>query len=137
MEIILNLLDVDAVTKLLLLTYWLGKALQDASLSTGIGFNPDAKYKSPKSDVHDLPLWYYAYHDINSLNHVEKFPLSATFLVMFTDFWHFCGFIRHLCVSTMVWMFTDLHWSYIIWFYIIGLIVFKIVYVGFRKISKI
>ena len=56
-------------------------------MSSGVGFNSNAKYKSPREPVSNIYFYpYWLYHKLNGLKHVERFPFSATFLVMFTDF---------------------------------------------------
>ena len=115
------------------LIIWISKALQDASMASGVGFNSDAKYKSPREPVSNIYFYpYWLYHKLNGLKHVERFPFSATFLVMFTDFWHLAGFFRNAASVTILWYYTGWNWFAI---YFIALIVFKVVYITFRKFS--
>ena len=107
--------------------YWFTKAAQDAIMSDGHGFDPDAKYKSPKVPISNIFFYpYYLYHKINGLRYVERFPFSATFLVMFTDLWHLFGTFRHVCVVWLAWLVVGSTVLDFLILYVIGLIVFNI-----------
>ena len=107
--------------------YWFTKAAQDAIMSDGHGFDPDAKYKSPKVPVDKIKnkLWKL-YHKINGLKYQERFPFSATFLVMFTDLWHLFGTFRHVCVVWLAWLVVGSTVLDFLILYVIGLLVFNI-----------
>jgi len=92
---------------LMVFSYFIAKGLQDAILSTGKGFNSDNKYKYPKVFIKELSPIYKAYHQAIGATYKEKYFLSASLLVMFTDWWHFAGFLRHLSVYAMCFIITD------------------------------
>lgn len=88
-------------------SYFIAKGVQDAIMSTGNGFNPDAKYAYPKVFIKELHPIYKAYHQSVGATYKEKYFLSASLLVMFSDSWHFAGFLRHSSVYVMCFIMTD------------------------------
>lgn len=80
------------------------KGKQDFSMRSGKGFNPKAKYKLPLTYSMNMPedtyfqRLYKKYHKWKRLEYVEKFPLSATLLVNYTDKWHRDGLYRNVIV---------------------------------------
>lgn len=127
---------------ILVISYWLFKAFQDGALESGKGFNPKGKYDpdmiqigelSPKTFIEKAYVWY---HIAVGADYLERFPLSASFLVMFTDRWHVFGTMRHLAISIAIWHGTGWPWWSIVVLYASGLVVFnsmKYLYVKYAK----
>ena len=61
--------------------------------------------------LESIPSGLYGwYHKMNGLSYREKFFGSGSFLVMFTDFWHFWNTCRHLCIYALVYLINPTMW---------------------------
>jgi len=76
------------------------------------------------------------YHNIFGLKYIEKFPMSATLFVLFSDKWHLLGMLRHICVVVLGWIGTGLPVIWLVLIYSIGLFFFQIAYQGVTNILK-
>jgi hypothetical protein len=78
-------------------------------------FSWTRKYKSFENngiDLVDAPnTWYYRFFKIK---YKERFPLSATFLVNFTDGYHACQSLSFLSLAGCVYVFSGINFL-IIW----------------------
>jgi len=121
------------VVTLLIFSYFITKGLQDAIMASGKGFNWRNKYEHPFIDINTLHPIYRAYHELVGAKYKEKFFLSASLLVAFTDWWHFVGLLRHSIVFALGLYAFDLN----LWLagvsYVMGLIAFNFVYVLYRR----
>ena len=124
------------IITLLVFSYFAAKGLQDAILSTGKGFNWRNKYKQPFEDINTLHPIYRSYHELVGAKYKEKFFLSASLLVAFTDFWHMWGMFRHSIVFALCLYAFDLNVMLAGLSYAMGLVVFNFTYVTFKSKLK-
>jgi len=124
------------IITILVFSYFAAKGLQDAILSTGKGLNWRNKYKQPFKDIKTLHPIYKAYHELVGAKYKEKFFLSASLLVAFTDWWHFAGLLRHSIVFALCLYAFDLNVMLAGLSYAMGLVVFNFTYVTFKSKLK-
>ena len=124
------------IITLLVFSYFAAKGLQDAILSTGKGFNWRNKYKQPFIDINTLHPIYRSYHELVGAKYKEKFFLSASLLVAFTDFWHFAGLLRHSSLLFICLYAFDFNMWLTGLSYAMGLIVFNFTYVTTKSKLK-
>ena len=121
------------IITLLVFSYFATKGLQDAILSTGKGFNWRNKYKQPFQDIKTLHPIYRSYHELVGAKYKEKFFLSASLLVAFTDAWHAWGMLRHSILFTLALYAFELNVALAGLSYTMGLVVFNFTYVTFKS----
>ena len=82
------------------------------------------KYKQPMTPAPEN--WYYK---LFNLKYREKFPLSGSLLVLFTDKYHFFQFVFKLFICTAITFYKPLFgpWDALIYFVVFGMC-FTIVY---------
>ena len=76
------------------------------------------------------------YHYVFGIKYIEKYPFSATLLVMWSDWWHRAGTLRHITVVLLGWMHTGLPIGWIAGIYGFGLVFFQISYISITNILK-
>jgi len=121
------------IITLLVFSYFAAKGLQDAIMASGRGFNWRNKYKQPFISINTLHPIYRSYHELVGAKYKEKFFLSASLLVAFTDWWHFAGLLRHSALLFICLYAFDFNMWLTGLSYTMGLVVFNFTYVTFKS----
>ena len=124
------------IITILVFSYFAAKGMQDAIMASGRGFNWRNKYKQPFISINTLHPIYRSYHELVGAKYKEKFFLSASLLVAFTDWWHFAGLLRHSALLFICLYAFDINMWLTGLSYTMGLVVFNITYVTFKSKLK-